>query len=62
MSVELKVKIKDDERTFQKIFLIYDDITLNFEDENIKKCLNEAIEEFQGEPDDVQILALLVAK
>lgn len=52
----LVVILKDDERTYRKKFLCYDEeITVSENDKYIKQCIQEALEDFQGEPDDITI-------
>jgi len=62
MAVEIKVKIKDDERKLEREFLIYDPVTFVESDPIIKKCVDETVEEFQGEPDDIVVRAMMVLK
>jgi hypothetical protein len=61
MSIELTVTVKDCERTNRTKFLLYESITFgNIEDPIIKKCVDEALEGFQGEPEDVTVRAMMV--
>lgn len=62
MSIELVVTIKDAERTLKRDFLLYDAVTMVDSDPHITKCVNEALEEFKGEPEDIKIRALMVLK
>lgn len=63
MSVELTITIKDEEgRKLSRPFLIYETITLTMEDPTIDKYVKELLEEFNGEPDDIKVKALMVLK
>jgi len=55
MVSELCVAIKDDEKTLRKKFLIYEDYQVNELDPMITKCINETLENFDGEPASVKI-------
>lgn len=60
MTVELTITIKDEERRLQKEFLIYEPITFVDNDPIIMKCVNDVIEEFKGEPEDIKVKAIMV--
>lgn len=60
MSVELNVTIKDSEKRLSKDFLIYEEIKMSLEDPIIEKCVKEVLEEFNGEPEDIKVKALLI--
>jgi len=62
MSIELAITIKDLDRTLKKDFLIYEPITFTDHDPILMKCVNEAIEEFKGEPEDIKVRAIMVIK
>jgi len=62
MSIELVITIKDEERTLKKEFLIYEPVTLSEDDPIIIQCVEEVLQEFQGEPDDIKVRALMVFK
>lgn len=62
MSIELKVTIKDDERKLTKDFIIYENVTLIESDPIVKKCIDETLMEFKGEPEDIKVKATLVLK
>lgn len=60
MSIELVVTLKDEERTLKKEFLIYEPVTLVEDDPIIMQCIEEVLDEFKGEPDDIKVRALMV--
>jgi hypothetical protein len=60
MSVsEISVTIKDEERKLKKSFLTYESYSVDENDPTIKKCVEETIQEFQGEPDDIKVIITL---
>lgn len=52
---ELTVILKDPERTYRQLFLIYETYTVSEDDPMIQKCIHEAKKNFQGEPESIQI-------
>lgn len=60
MSIELSITIKDDERTLKREFLVYEPVTFVVDDPTIVSCLNETLEEFKGEPEDIKVRAMMV--
>lgn len=63
MSVEISITIKDEEkRRLTREFLIYETVTMMPEDPVIMKCLEECLEEFKGEPDDIKVKATMVLR
>lgn len=52
---ELTVIFKDSERTYRQKFLIYEPFCVTFDDPIIRKCILEAKENFQSEPEDIKI-------
>lgn len=65
MSIELKVTIKDSERTLTREFLSYEKITLVEEDPVLQRYVAETMEEFQGdqeEIEDIKVRILMVLK
>lgn len=60
MSIELTITIKDPERTYKHKFLVYEDVTLSLHDPVVEKCVKEAIEAFDGEPEDIVLRAMMV--
>ena len=67
MSIELTVTIKDEEgRKLSRPFLIYDDVVLKpqnpLDDPQVSEIVKELLEEFNGEPDDIKLRALMVLK
>lgn len=60
MPIDLKIIIKDDERKLTKDFNIYENIMLNEHDPILMKCVNEAIQEFKGSPEDIKIKTTMV--
>ena len=55
MVSELTVIIRDSERTLRMKHLIYDSYSIADNDPLITKCVNDAIAQFQGEPDSVKV-------
>jgi len=55
MVSELTVIVKDSERTFRMKHLIYDDYSVNDNDPIIKKCVDDTLVQFHGEPESVNI-------
>lgn len=53
--VEVTVILKDSERTFRQKSLCYERIRLDPRDATIQRLIQEAMENFQGEPDDISI-------
>lgn len=62
MSVELTVVLKDAERTYRQKFLEYDQVSMIACDKTIERCIQEARTNFEGEPEDIQVKALLVVR
>lgn len=56
MFCELKVTIKDDEKKLSKEFPCYKSITVDENDPVIKQCIEETLENFDGEPDDIRVV------
>jgi len=52
---ELKVTIKDSEKTLTKGFPLYDSYRVSEEDETIKSCIGEVLKNFDGEPDKITV-------
>ena len=52
---ELTVVLKDSERTYRQKFLVYEAYSVSDSDPLIQKCIREAMENFQGEPENVQV-------
>lgn len=61
MTVELTVTLKDAERNYKQKFLVYEAITFETNDRVIQKCISDAKVNFQGEPEDIIIRAMMVA-
>lgn len=55
MVSELKVTIKDSEKSLNKKYLIYDTYTTDENDPMIKQCIDETLENFDGEPEHVTV-------
>ena len=62
MSIELKITIKDSERKLTKDFNIYENVTLIESDPIVKRCIEETLLEFKGEPEDIKIKATMVLR
>jgi len=54
---ELTVILKDSERTYRQKFLMYNPYTMTYDDPQIIQCINDAKQNFQGEPEDIRIRA-----
>lgn len=52
---ELTVILKDSDRTYRQKFLIYDTYTIDANDQIIQDCIEEAKNNFDGEPETVEI-------
>lgn len=52
---ELTVILKDPERTYRQKFLIYDVITVSDTDPVINHSITEAMKNFDGQPENIQI-------
>lgn len=59
MVVELKVVLKDSEKTHSKKFLCYDPVTLDEDNQYIKDIVLETATGFEGEAEDVKVKASL---
>jgi len=46
MQTEISVRIKSDDKTLKKKFLVYEDYNLDIHDPVIDRCLSETIREF----------------
>ncbi len=55
MCVEITVSIRDSERNYKQKFLVYDPITLNAPDPQLSALIQEAVKNFNGQPDDIRI-------
>lgn len=55
MVSELKVTIKDEEKTLHKKFLIYETYQTEDDDPVIQGCIKETLENFDGDPSDIII-------
>ena len=62
MCCELTVTCKDSERTTKQKFLLYDKFQFDQQDPIIMRCIHEAVEKFNGEPEDVKIRAMMVVQ
>lgn len=51
---ELTVKVKDSDRSYKREFLIYERTEVDQNDPQIKKCIDQTLEDFQGEPENIQ--------
>jgi hypothetical protein len=51
----LTVILKDSERTYRQKFLVYDDYSTCENDPVIISCIQEAKQNFSGEPEEIQI-------
>ena len=56
---ELTVILKDSERTYKQKFLMYNPYTMTYDDPQILDCIQQAKENFQGDPEDISIRVLM---
>jgi hypothetical protein len=52
---ELTVILKDSDRTYKQDFIIYESYLISERDKIILDCIAEAKQNFQGEPESVQV-------
>ncbi len=52
---EITVILKDADRTYRQKFLIYEQYTVSTMDPIINMCIQEAKNNFDGEPENIQI-------
>lgn len=52
---ELKVTIKDSEKTLSTKYPLYDEYTVREDDPIIKNCIEKTLENFDGEPEDITV-------
>lgn len=52
---ELTVILKDSDRAYRQKFLLYDQYTASEDDPIILRCIEEAKENFQGHPENIQV-------
>lgn len=62
MVSEISITIKDDEKSLTKKFLEYEIYTVDEEDPIIKKCIEETLSNFDGEPSDIIVKIKLEIK
>lgn len=55
MPCTITVRIKDDEKSLKKDYLIYEQVIVDQDDPIIKECIEELLKEFNSEPDDVYV-------
>lgn len=55
MVSEITVIVKDEERTLRQKYLQYELYAVDQHDPVIKSCIDQTLNEFQGEPDSVQV-------
>ena len=55
--IEFTVKVKTDDATYRKKFLIHDSIRFDPDDPEVKRCIEEALGDVKGVPEDVVISA-----
>ena len=62
MCCELTVTCKDSERTTKHKFLVYEQFQLSQDDPIIMRCIHEAVQKFNGEPDSVKIRCMMIVQ
>lgn len=55
MVKEVKIRVKDDARSYTKKELVYEDMTAQEDDPILQRLINECLKEFGGEPTDVRV-------
>jgi len=55
MFSEITIVVKDSEKTLRKKFPVYERYEVNDSDPVIRSCIKEVLENFDGEPDIVQV-------
>ncbi len=55
MVSEIRITVKDEERSFYKDFLEYETYTVDEKDPIMKSHIDEVLSEFPGEPTDIDI-------
>jgi hypothetical protein len=58
--IELNIKIKGDDQTLSKRFLVYENIVLSNENELLQKLVTDTMKDFHGDVDDVSLTAKMV--
>lgn len=54
--VELTVRIKGDDQTLNRKFLIYDeDVKLNYDDKILKEAVEATLKDFKSSPDSIRV-------
>lgn len=56
---EISVTAKDEEKSLNKKFTVYDQYYVNENDPTIKSCVDEVLKNFDGNPDKVKITITL---
>lgn len=61
---EIRIKLKDEEgaRKYSRDFVEYENFAADLSDPLLKKMLDQTIEEFECEPDSIEIVIKLKAK
>jgi hypothetical protein len=49
------VRIKDNEKSLKKDYLIYEPVSVDQDDPIIKECVEELLKEFNAEPSDIYV-------
>lgn len=62
MAFELSVTVKNEEKRQTTKHLIYDACSVSENDPIIEECINQAVKEFNAEPDDIRIKISLEVK
>lgn len=59
MFSEISVTIKDDEKRLTKKFLQYEVYTVAEDEPVIQQCINETLENFDGNPDSIKVCIIM---
>jgi hypothetical protein len=52
---ELTVILKDPHRTYRQKFLIYESYVVAANDLVVRRCVEEAMRDFEGDPESIQV-------
>lgn len=55
MPCVLTVRVKDEEKSLKKDFLIYETFEASQDDPMVVSCVEEVLKEFNSEPDDISV-------
>lgn len=56
---EIKIRLKDDEKSVTQKFMVYEDVVISQHDPEILKCIVEARKSFDGIPESTRIQIIM---